>query len=120
MKSTCIEFVRLPAFLKNVLPLAIVAAAFSGLVGCQSPAGKTTSTPATTSTKATATVAVKSSHKTADASAKRFTYTPRPYPVDERGFSPVDKVLAKAYAREETIADDAEGSLNPYVMKVIS
>src|SRR5262245_39791632 len=28
--------------------------------------------------------------------AKRYTYTPRPYPVDERGFSPVDKALAKA------------------------
>ncbi|HWI57347.1 MAG TPA: hypothetical protein VNZ22_08975, partial [Bacillota bacterium] len=52
--------------------------------------------------------------------AKRYTYTPRPYPVDERGFSPVDKVLAKAYAREEMVADDAEGALNPYVMKVIS
>jgi hypothetical protein len=52
--------------------------------------------------------------------AKRFTYTPRPYPVDERGFSPADKALAKAYAREEMIQDDAEGSLNPYVLKVIS
>ncbi len=52
--------------------------------------------------------------------AKRFTYTPRPYPVDERGFSPADKALAKAFAREEIIADDADGSLNPYVMKVIS
>ena len=51
---------------------------------------------------------------------KRFLYTPRPYPVDERGFSPVDKALAKAYAREEMITDDAEGALNPYVMKVIS
>ena len=27
---------------------------------------------------------------------RRYTYTPRPYPVDERGFSPVDKALAKA------------------------
>ncbi len=51
---------------------------------------------------------------------KRFTYVPRPYPVDERGFSPVDKNLAKAMAREETIADDEEGSLNPYVMRVIA
>jgi len=51
---------------------------------------------------------------------KRYAYTPRPYPVDERGFSPVDKALAKAFAREEIIADDDEGSLNPYVMKVIS
>jgi hypothetical protein len=51
---------------------------------------------------------------------RRSTYTPRPYPVDERGFSPVDKALAKAYAREEMIPDNAEGSLNPYVMKVIA
>jgi len=40
--------------------------------------------------------------------------------VDERGFSPVDKALAKAFAREESVADDDEGALNPYVMKVIS
>lgn len=52
--------------------------------------------------------------------ARRYTYTPRPYPVDERGFSPVDKALAAAYAREEIIEDDAEGTLNPYVIKVIS
>jgi len=51
---------------------------------------------------------------------KRYTYTPRPYPVDERGFSPADKALAKAFAREEMIADDAEGALNPYVLKVVS
>jgi len=52
--------------------------------------------------------------------ARRFTYIPRPYPVDERGFSPVDKALAKAYARDDMITDDAEGSLNPYVLKVIA
>ena len=40
--------------------------------------------------------------------------------MDERGFSPVDKALAKAYAREEMVTNDAEGSLNPYVLKVIS
>lgn len=51
---------------------------------------------------------------------KRLTYVPRPYPVDERGFSPVDKALALAYAREELIPDDAEGALNPYVLKVVS
>jgi hypothetical protein len=51
---------------------------------------------------------------------KRYTYTPRPYPLDERGFSPVDKALAKAFACEEMIADDEEGSLNPYVLKVMS
>ena len=53
-------------------------------------------------------------------SDRRYTYTPRPYPVDERGFSPVDKALAKAYASEEKITNDEEGSLNPYVLKVIS
>lgn len=40
--------------------------------------------------------------------------------MDERGFSPVDKALATAYARDEMITGDDEGSLNPYVMKVIS
>ncbi len=53
------------------------------------------------------------------AEAKRYNYVPRPYPVDERGFSPVDKALAKAFAREEMVVAD-DGSLNPYVMKVIS
>jgi hypothetical protein len=52
--------------------------------------------------------------------ARRYTYTPRPYPVDERGFSPVDKALAKAYAREDMVAPDQSGDLNPYVLKVIS
>ena len=50
---------------------------------------------------------------------KRFTYTPRAYPLDERGFSAVDRALAKAFAREELLADD-DGSLNPYVLKVVS
>ncbi len=53
-------------------------------------------------------------------SLRRSTYTPRTYPVDERGFSPVDKALAKAYAREEIVTNDPEGSLNPFVLKVIS
>jgi hypothetical protein len=53
-------------------------------------------------------------------SLRRSTYTPRPYPVDDRGFSPVDKALEKAYAREEIITNDAEGSLNPFVLKVIT
>src|SRR5208282_4623193 len=51
---------------------------------------------------------------------RRSTYTPRVYPVDDRGFSPVDKALAKAYAREDMVTNDAEGSLNPFVLKVIS
>jgi len=52
--------------------------------------------------------------------ARRYSYTPRPYPVDERGFSPVDKALAKAYAREDLVAEDSDGALNPYVLKVIA
>ncbi|MEY4916551.1 MAG: hypothetical protein RL616_464, partial [Verrucomicrobiota bacterium] len=48
------------------------------------------------------------------------TYIPRVYPVDERGFSPVDKALAKAYAREDIVTNDDEGALNPFVLKVIS
>jgi hypothetical protein len=56
----------------------------------------------------------------ADPSVRRSTYTPRVYPVDDRGFSPVDKVLAKAYAREDVVTNDEEGSLNPFVLKVIS
>ncbi len=51
---------------------------------------------------------------------RRDTYIPRVYPVDERGFSPAGKALEKAMAREEMIQDDEEGSLNPYVMKVVS
>lgn len=52
--------------------------------------------------------------------ARRYTYIPRPYPVDDRGFSPVDKALAKAYAREDMVTPDPSGDLNPYVLKVIS
>jgi hypothetical protein len=85
----------------------------SGPAGCQEP-GKNSSEPAAPA----ATIEV--STNTTVKPARRYTYTPRAYPVDERGFSPVDKALAKAYAREETIADDAEGALNPYVLKVIS
>ncbi len=39
----------------------------------------------------------------------------RPYPVDGRNFSPVDRFLARA----TPVIDDSEGSLNPYVLKVI-
>jgi len=76
------------------------------IIGCQSH-------PATTEPSSAASANSKSL-------PKRFTYTPKPYPVDERGFSPVDKSLAKSYAREDMVQDDAEGSLNPYVLKVLS
>ena len=39
----------------------------------------------------------------------------RRYPLDARGFSPVDKKLAEG----KPVADDADGSLNPYVMRVV-
>ena len=77
---------------------------------CKAPVAATNPPPATATTSTNKTVAT----------AKRYTYTPRVYPVDERGFSPVDKALAKAYAREDMVKDDDEGALNPYVMKVIS
>lgn len=51
---------------------------------------------------------------------KRDTIAPRSYPLDTYGFTPVDKDLQKAFAREEMITDDAEGSLNPYIMRVIA
>ena len=108
-------------------PLFVVAAALAivipGLAGCRHAEVNSSKPPAATaalaSTNQPPATASSSTNKPV-ATAKRFTYTPRPYPVDERGFSPVDKALAKAYAREDLVADDAEGALNPYVLKVIS
>jgi hypothetical protein len=94
---------------------AICAVAVLALAGCQH---LNSSGQAPTPAPAASTAAGKSA-KANDAN-RRYTYTPRPYPVDERGFSPVDKALAKAYACEEKIANDEEGSLNPFVLKVIS
>lgn len=54
-----------------------------------------------------------------EAAPRRDAYVARPYPLDERGFSPVDKALAGAFACEELLAD-GDGSLNPYVLKVVS
>ncbi|MDB6025474.1 MAG: hypothetical protein JWM68_1697 [Verrucomicrobiales bacterium] len=85
---------------------------------CPLPPGKAVSTASTNKAPAVATAATGSTKPKAP--AKRYTYTPKPYPVDERGFSPVDKALAKAYAREEMITEDADGSLNPYILKVIA
>jgi hypothetical protein len=94
-------------------PLGFTAALLAlGLTGCRhaGPDSCKSCTPAVSTATTNAPTKV----------IKRYTYTPRPYPVDERGFSPVDKALAKAYAREDMVQDDAEGSLNPYVLKVIS
>ena len=100
--------------------LAVVA---TGLAGCQHPGAASCSPPATTAALASSNqppAAATTSTNKAIANAKRYHYTPRPYPVDERGFSPVDKALAKAYAREDMVTDEPDGSLNPYVLKVIS
>ncbi len=104
---------------RRILATTFGAATLS-LIGClyAQPAGSNGAGEAQTLTNHTATAKAPKSGETQR--ARRFNYTPRPYPVDERGFSPVDKVLAKAYAREEMIQDDEEGSLNPYVLKVIS
>jgi hypothetical protein len=126
MKSCCFVAQRdcrlsLP---QHPLPLFLVAAvAVVALAGCQSTgpdAGKKTSEAAALSCSNPPPATATSSTNKAVQTAKRFNYTPRVYPVDERGFSPVDKALAKAYAREDLVADDAEGALNPYVLKVIS
>lgn len=107
----------------SLLISTVLAVAALGLAGCRSTApdsGKQTpacaAVSATNPPAATPTAATNKTTQT----AKRYNYTPRTYPVDERGFSPVDKVLAKAYAREDVVTDDAEGSLNPYVLKVVS
>jgi hypothetical protein len=85
------------------------------LCGCQ-----TTGSTANKTAPQSAPAAVASTSNGSKPVPKRYSYTPKPYPVDDRGFSPVDKALAKAYAREDLVTDDAEGSLNPYVLKVIS
>jgi hypothetical protein len=100
--------------------LALVAI---GLVGCQHPSPVSCSQPAAAAAFASSNqvpAVVNTSTNKLAARARRYNYAPRPYPVDDRGFSPVDKALAKAYAREEMVTDAADGSLNPYVLKVIS
>src|SRR6266567_9334521 len=70
------------------------------LAGCEHPgaghAKSTSAATAITSANKAPAPPVASTDKPAK-TARRFTYTPRPYPVDERGFSPVDKALEKAY-----------------------
>ena len=107
--------------LATILAASGLAAASLVLTGCRhvdpsacACAAATTEITATNQTSAT------TGTNKAKATAKRYNYTPRVYPVNERGFSPVDKALAKAYAREDMVPDDDEGSLNPYVLKVIS
>ncbi len=102
-------------------PLLIVSGlVLVGIVGCKGPAGDSCPPPVAAAHLAIPTTTSENGVTYTNKIPKRYSYTPRVYPVDERGFSPVDRALAKAYAREEMIMDDAEGSLNPYVLKVIS
>ena len=126
MNSNCVSPAPSPLVWGRLLPFILPAAlalVIPGLAGCRH-------TDASQGQKPVVAAALVSSNPAPAApspstnqpvrTAKRFNYTPRPYPVDERGFSPVDKALAKAYTREDLVNDDADGSLNPYVLKVIS
>jgi len=106
----CFLFVLIPA---AVTVLVLTGCQYSNPSIARSNTVSAAPAPAVASSNS---VATDKSH----AAARRYTYVPKPYPVDERGFSPVDKALAKAYACEEKITNDAESSLNPYVLKVIS
>ena len=109
--------------LSPVVVAAALAVLALGLAGCQHPRPAFSSPPVAAATSAATNpppAALSAATNKPAPPPRRYTYTPRVYPVDERGFSPVDKALAKAYAREDMVADDPEGALNPYVLKVIS
>jgi len=109
--------------LPSIILAVALAAVIPGLAGCRSPGPCACQKPAAAAALAATnqpTAALSTATNQAVQTAKRYNYTPKPYPVDERGFSLVDKALAKAYAREDLVADDAAGSLNPYVLKVLS
>lgn len=108
------------SFFFRIAGFAVAGAVALLATGCQtSTSCKDSHTPKPEAQSATV-PATNKPPTTAAKAAKRYTYTPKVYPVDERGFSPVDKALAKAFAREEIITDDEEEALNPYVMRVIS
>ncbi len=102
--------------LAHRLLLLISAIVILSVTGCaQTPVA---STKPTTAAMTGSTNSIPPREK--DPGLRRSTYTPKVYPVDDRGFSPVDKALAKAYACEDMVTNDAEGSLNPFVLKVIT
>src|SRR5262245_52280611 len=84
-----------------LVPVATVFAAI-GATGCKhaEPRAQTTKEAPTKVAAINAGETTKVSETKGKELARRYTYTPKPYPVDERGFSPVDKALARAYARE--------------------
>ena len=102
------------------IPGLIPGVAVLSLIGCLQAQTTRSKGGAETQSLTNHVVLAKEAKSAGTQMARRFNYTPRPYPVDERGFSPVDKALAKAYAREDMVQDDEEGSLNPYVLKVIA
>jgi hypothetical protein len=118
--SAVLRLSRQSALFFRAAALLIVIPVLTGCQHTEAEHAKASSSAAANAETNQAPATSSASARKSIAAAKRFNYTPRPYPVDERGFSPVDKALAKAYAREELVPDDAEGALNPYVLKVIS
>ena len=106
---------KTPLMIMKMISRLLAAAAMLAFSGCaHSPVAATKSAAVATVPPTAA------SPREKDPGLRKSTYTPRVYPVDERGFSPVDKALAKAYAREDLVTNDDEGSLNPFVLKVIT
>jgi len=107
-----------------LIALVVLLLAAFAFAGCKAPPSQPSPPQPAAAAGAvntnTDTRATTVSKREANPSLRRSNYLPRVYPVDDRGFSPVDKALARAYAREEIVTNDAEGSLNPYVLKVIS
>ncbi|MGH7953832.1 MAG: hypothetical protein ACREFE_18195 [Limisphaerales bacterium] len=99
----------------KIFSIAIAFAALFIFTGCKSPEA-TCCKPNPQTVSAANTI----SSPEKNPSLLRYTYMPRVYPVDDRGFSPVDKALQKAYAREDLVTNNADGSFNPFVLKVIS
>jgi len=88
---------------KSAFSLIVLSLVIILFAGCHNTVNLDTPTPAAEPIEP-----VKKAKNNADFRVER-------YPVDKRGFSPVDKYLANA----EPVQDDEEGSLNPYVLKVI-
>lgn len=104
-------------FAHNFILLPALAATILVAAGCAQPCATCTK-PAPAAITGTTNSPIAPREK--NPSLRRSTYIPKVYPVDDRGFSPVDKALANAYACEDIVTNDAEGSLNPFVLKVIS
>ena len=87
-----------------IAQVAIIAAVFNG---CSQVTNDQSCSPCKTANECDITPA------TEDRPQREIHY--RRYPVDGRGFTPVTKYLASA----APVSDDADGALNPYVLRVI-